>query len=207
MIKTLKAFIIVFVSALIFISCSKKPTEVVQEYETAFNSHSVSKLLSLFSDNAFIELSVLNKLKGKDQIKDYFEYDSVLSSNITISDVSESNGSAYFVMSLRNDILKSIGINEAKYSMIFKISDGKIENITASTTNETDNKLKEFQKPFMLWAGREKLDILNEIMPNGNLDFNAENAKKYLSLIFEWKKNNKTSLIKSPVEKEVSSKM
>ena len=207
MIKISKAFIIVFISALIFISCSKKPTRVIQEYETAFNAHNVSKLLSLFSNDASIELSALNKLKGKDQIKGYFEYDSVLSSNITISDISESNGSAYFVVSLKNDILKSIGINEAKYSMIFKITDDKIENITASTTNETDNKLKEFQKPFMLWAGREKLDILNEIMPNGNLDFNAENAKKYLSLIFEWKKNNKALLIKPHVEKKARSKM
>ena len=192
--KNISYLAILILCGTIFISCSKKPADVVKEFETAFNSHNITALISLFNKDAEIDLSVLNKIKGLDQIKGFAEYDSTLNSQITLSDITENDGKAYFVMSLSNDFLKSIGINEARYSMIFKISGGKIENISGSTTNETDVKIREFQNPFMLWAAREHLDILNSIMPNGNIIFNSENAKKYLDLVIEWRKSLQTTI-------------
>ena len=64
MIKTTGALTLVIILGLAFISCSTKPTEVIKEYESAFNSHDVNKLTSLFTDNAVIELSLLNHLKN-----------------------------------------------------------------------------------------------------------------------------------------------
>lgn len=205
MIKTTGALTLVIILGLAFISCSTKPTEVIKEYESAFNSHDVNKLTSLFTDNAVIELSLLNHLKGKGQIRGYAEYDSVLNSRITVSDIAESDSRAFFVMSLSNDLLKTIGINEAKYSMIFKISGGKIENIAGGLTNETEIRIKAFQNIFMLWAAKEKLNALNQIMPNGKIVYNAENAKKYLNLVIEWKRDNNPSFVKSPTEKKINS--
>jgi hypothetical protein len=202
MIKIVRALAIVLVFSFTFISCSKKPTEVVKEYEIAFNSHSINKLMSLFNDNAVIQLSLLNILKGKARIKGYAEYDSVLNSQITVSDIAENDDRAFFIMSLKNDLLKTIGIDEAKYSMIFKISGGKIDEISGGATNETDNKLKGFRNPFMLWAASKRLDVLNEIMPNGNIIYNAENAKKYLALVFEWKRNNMPAFVKPSTKKK-----
>ena len=204
MIKTVKALAIIITFALTFISCSPKPSEVVKKYESAFNSHNVNKFTSLFTDNAVIELSLLYHLKGKNQIRGYAEYDSVLSSQITISDIAENDGRAFFVMTLKNDLLRTLGIDEEKYSLIFKIDDGKIENISGGATNKTEIKLKTFQNAFMLWAARKKLDVLNEIMPNGNLVYNATNAKKYLALVTEWKRDNNPSFVKIPTEKKTT---
>lgn len=201
-IKIVRALATVITFALVFTSCSANPAKVVKEYESAFNSHDVNELVSLFTDNAVIELSSLNRLNGKNQIRDYAEYDSVLSAKITISDIAENDGRAFFVMILKNDLLKTLGINEAKYSLIFKVDDGKIENISGSATNETEIKLKSFQNTFMLWAAREKPDVLNEIMPNGNLIYNAKNAKRYLNLVIEWKQDNNPSFVKSPPDKK-----
>ena len=206
MIKITRALAIILMFSFTFISCAKKPTEVVKQYEKAYNARDINKLMSLFNDNAVIELSLLNKLKGKAKIKGYAEYDSVLSSRIAVSDIVESDGRAFFVMSLKNDLLKTIGIDEAKYSMIFKISSGKIDNISGSATNETDNELKEFRNPFMLWAASKRLDILNEIMPNGNIVYNAENAKKYLALVSEWKRSNIPAFVKPSIQKKIAPK-
>jgi hypothetical protein len=194
--KLSHSLILIFGSAVIFISCGKKPATIVKEYEGAYNSHNVNKLLSLFSDDAVIELTPINKLKGLSQIKGYAEFDSVLNSHISISDITESNGRAFFVANKESDFLKTIGIDSAKYSMIFKTDGGKIVEISGSTTIETDNKFKEFQNPFMLWAARERLDVLNKIMPHGGIVYNAKNAKKYLDLVFEWKRNNIPAFIK-----------
>jgi hypothetical protein len=203
--KSLYSLILIIICAILFISCGKKPATIVKEYEKAYNSHDVDKLVSLFSDNAVIELTPVNKLKSLSQIKDYAEFDSVLNSHITISDIIVSNGRAFFVMNKENDFLKTIGIDSAKYSMIFKIDGGKIIDISGSTTVETDNKFKEFQDPFMLWAARERLDVLNDIMPGGSIVYNAKNAKKYLELVLEWKRNNIPSFIKPPAEKKTVS--
>ena len=203
--KTLYSLFLIIICAFIFISCGKKPATIVKEYEKAYNSHDVNKLVSLFSDGAVIELTPINKLKSLSQIKGYAEFDSVLNSHITISDISESNGRAFFVMNKENDFLKTIGIDSAKYSMIFKIDGGKIINISGSATVETDNKFKEFQDPFMLWAARERLDVLNEIMPGGSIVYNAKNAKKYLELVLEWKRNNIPVFIKPPAGKKTVS--
>jgi hypothetical protein len=203
--KSLYSLILIIICAILFISCGKKPATIVKEYEKAYNSHDVNKLVSLFSDNAVIELTPVNKLKGLSQIKGYAEFDSVLNSHITISGITESNGRAFFVMNKENDFLKTIGIDSAKYSLIFKIDGGKIIDISGSTTVETDNKFKEFQDPFMLWAARERLDVLNDIMPGGSIVYNAKNAKKYLELVLEWKRNNIPSFIKPPAGKKTVS--
>lgn len=202
MIKITGFLTIVLILSFTFISCSEKPTEVVKKYEKAFNARDINQLISLFNDKAVIELSLLNKLKGKSQIKDYAEYDSVLNSHITVSDIAESDGRAFFVMNVTNDLLKTIGINDAKYSMIFKTSNGKIDNISGTATNETANKLKEFRDPFMLWAASKHLDVLNEIMPNGNIIYNAKNAKKYLALVSEWERNHIPSFVKPSIKKK-----
>jgi hypothetical protein len=203
--KSFYSLTLIILCAIIFISCGKKPATVVKEYEKAYNSHNINKLVSLFSDGAVIELTPIKKLKGLSQIKGFAEFDSVLNSHITISDITESNGRAFFVMNKENDFLKTIGIDSAKYSMIFKIDGGKIVDISGSTTVETDNKFKEFQDPFMLWAARERLDVLNEIMPGGSIVYNAENAKKYLELLLEWKRNNIPAFIKPPEGKKTGS--
>ncbi len=194
-------FLSVTASCFIFSSCAKKPEDVIKEYETAFNAHATNKLVSLFSSDAVIELSGLNKLTGLVQIKSYAEYDSVLNSSITISDITSSNGKSFFVMTLTNDLFRTIGIDSAKFSMIFKISGGKIHEISGSTTPETDKKIQQFRDPFMLWAAKEKLDLLNEIMPEGSMVYNAANAKKYLELVLEWKNTNPVIQIKPEEEK------
>lgn len=194
MIKTIKTVAMVTTFALTFISCSAKPTEVVKEFEAAFNSHDVNKLTSLFADTAVIELSLFNHLQGKNQIRGFAEYDSVLSSHINVSDIAESDGRAFFVMTLKNDLLKTLGIDGAKYSLIFEVNGGKIENISGGVTNETEIKLKSFQNTFMLWAARERPNKLNQIMPNGKVVCNAANAKKYLSLVIDWKNSLQTNI-------------
>jgi hypothetical protein len=203
--KLLFSLILIFILGVIFISCGKKPATVAKEYEEAYNSHNVNKLVSLFSDDAVIELTPINKLKGSLQIKGYAEFDSLLNSHITISDITESNGRAFFVMNKENDFLKTIGIDFAKYSMIFKIDGGKIVDISGTTTNKTDNKFKEFQDPFMLWAARNRLDVLNEIMPGGNIVYNAKNAKKYLDLVLEWKRSNIPAFVRPSTGKKANS--
>lgn len=189
-------------SLFIFSSCSEKPEDVLSKYELNFNSHNTTELMKLFDDGAEIELGI-TKIKGRANIQSYVEYDSVLNAKIKISDVTGSEGNAFFVMKQTNDLYKTVGIDTAKFSMIFEIKNGKIKHITGSTTPETDVKISNFRKPFMLWAAKEKLDLLNEMMPGANFNYSAENGIKYLSLVMQWKMNGGTSLVPVPKKEPV----
>ena len=197
-------FTVIIISSLILSSCGKQPKEILTEYEQAYNSHDVSKIISLYSDNVVLDLSILSKLKGKEELRNYAEYDSVMNSQIKISDIATSDNQSMFVMSLTNDLYRTMGIDTAKYSMSFTIEGGKITKMSGSTTWETDSKIQNFSKKFMLWAAKEKLDELNQLMPDGRFNYNAENAKKYLDLVLEYKLNNSNTTIKEPEKKNAN---
>ena len=48
----------------------------------------------------------------------------------------------------------------------------------------------------MLWAARKRLEVLNDIMSNGNIVYSAMNAKKYLDLVIDWKRSNIPAFVK-----------
>jgi hypothetical protein len=189
-------FTVIIISSLILSSCGKPPKEILTEYEQAYNKHDISKIMSFYSDNVVLDLSILSKLKGKEALRNYAKYDSVMNTQIKISDIATSDDNTMFVMSLTNDLYKTIGIDTAKYSMIFTIEGGRITKMSGSTTRETDKNIQDFSKNFMLWASKEKLDELNQMMPNGRLNYNAVNAKKYINMVLEYKMSHKDVTIK-----------
>jgi|GEM_PF-2164822 len=195
-------FTVIIISSLILSSCGKPPKKILTEYEQAYNKHDVSKIVSFYSNDVVLDLSILSKLKGKEDLRNYAEYDSVMNTQIKISDIATSDNNTMFVMSLTNDLFKTIGIDTAKYSMIFTIEGGKITKMAGSTTNETGLKIQNFSKNFMLWASKEKLDELNQMMPNGRLNYTAENAKKYINMVLEYKLNHSDTTIKEQENKK-----
>lgn len=193
---------LILTASLILSSCGPKPKEVLTGYEQAYNKHDISKILSYYSDDAELEISILSKLKGKAELADYARYDSVMNTQIKISDIANSDDKTMFVMYLTNDMYRTIGIDTAKYSMTFTIDGGKITKMSGTTTHETDQKIQDFSKKFMLWAATDKLDELNRMMPNGRFKYTAENAKEYMSMILEYKLNNGKTEIKAPAKKK-----
>lgn len=202
--STALLFTIVLISSLVLSSCGKAPKEILTEYEKAYNSHDISKITSFYSDDVVLELSMLSNLKGKEALKNYAEYDSVMNTKIKISDIANSDDESMFVMLQTNDLYKTIGIDTAKYSMIFTIEGGKITKMSGNTTRETDLKIQNFSKKFMLWAAKEKLDELNLMMPDGKFNYTAENAKKYLSMVLEYKMNNSNTSLKDSEKQRVN---
>lgn len=194
-------FVVLIISSFVLSSCGKPPKEILAAYEQAYNRHDINKIVSFYSDNVVLDLSILSKLKGKENLRNYAEYDSVMNSQIKISDIATSGNESMFVMSLTNDLYKTIGIDTAKYSMAFTIEGGKITKMTGTTTRETDVKIQSFSKKFMLWAAKNKLDELNQMMPDGRFNYTAGNAKKYIDMVLEYKLNNRDTSIKEP-EKE-----
>lgn len=193
---------LILLGSVLLSSCGPKPKEILTGYEQAYNKHDISKILSYYSDNVVLDISILSQLKGKADLANYARYDSVMNTQIKISDIANSDDKTMFVMYLTNDMYRTIGIDTAKYSMIFTIDGGKITKMSGTTTRETDQKIQDFSQKFMLWAAREKLDELNRMMPNGKFMYTPENAKEYMSMILEYKLNNGKTEIKAPTKKK-----
>ena len=92
-IPVILVLVIIGVSIIIYFLSGVKPKDILDQYEKAYNAQNINGLMSLFSNDAVVEISEFKTLKTPEEIKNYFEYESVLSSRIKISDYSTQ---AYF---------------------------------------------------------------------------------------------------------------
>ncbi|MCK4271541.1 nuclear transport factor 2 family protein [bacterium] len=178
---------VLFLPVLLALSCSPKPTSVIQSYEEAYNGHDLEKLLSLYAEEVSFEVVGQISLQGKEVLRDLTEHDFVLNIHMSIRQVRAQGDSVMCQLTETNDWLKTAGIGEARYSVTFVVKDGLIESIRAEQTAETERVFKRVLGPLTEWASDERPEALAEMMPQGAFVYNAENAKKSLSLLREWK--------------------
>ncbi|MCK4597725.1 hypothetical protein KAU04_06775, partial [bacterium] len=69
---------VLFLLALLALSCSPKPTSVIQSYEMAYNGHDLEKLLSLCAQDVSFEMVGQISLQGQKQLGDLAECDFAL---------------------------------------------------------------------------------------------------------------------------------
>jgi hypothetical protein len=193
---------VIFLLALLALSCSPKPTSVIQSYEEAYNGHDLEKLLSLCAQNVSFEKVGQISLQGHKPFGDLAEHDFALNVQMTFSQYSTRGDSVICQLVEVNDWLKTAGIGQARYSVTFVVKDGLIESIRAEQTAETERVFKRVLGPLTKWVSNERPEALAEMMPQGAFVYNAENAKKNLSLLREWKQLNERKA-KSPGWKRV----
>jgi hypothetical protein len=66
-------------------SCYSPYADLADQYPVVYNTHNVNKIVILYTDDAVFQLFGQFYLIGKDQIKNFTEYDSVLNINIFIN--------------------------------------------------------------------------------------------------------------------------
>ncbi|MFQ5753454.1 MAG: nuclear transport factor 2 family protein [bacterium] len=184
--RTMAVLLLSFESTFILFSCTPKPETLVEAYAEASNNHDVKKIVSLHAEDATFEVVGSFVLKGKDNIRKVAEYDSVLNIHMTIRNIVTRSDTVICDLSEINDWLRTAGIGEAHYSVRFELRNGFIKFLHAEATQKTEQAFNAVLKPLIAWALKERPQQLAEMMPAGEFVYNAENAKKSLSLLREW---------------------
>jgi hypothetical protein len=189
--KICKTFVPILASLVLFFSCSENLTQLAQNYSIVYNTRDVNDILNLYADDAIFEVAGQFSLSGKNQIRDITKYDSALNINMSVSNIETVGDSVFCDLFETNDWLRTAEIGEAHYSVIFIFKEGLVSKIIASAKPKTAKAFNNVLTPLMIWAKKNKPDLLSEMMPGGKFIYNAENATKTLALLSEWKENTK----------------
>jgi hypothetical protein len=160
---------------------------VVIAYQHAYNSHDLGELLPLFAEDVIFEVPGHFSLKGKDEVRLVAEYDFALHIHMTLDRFSTNRDTVFCELIEMNDWLEAAGIDEAYYKGKFVMGKGLIRYIRGEATPQTQKAFQDVLDPLLEWASKARPEQLAEMMPDGKFVYNAENAKRSLALLKEWR--------------------
>lgn len=174
---------------LAIVGCSSKPADVVTSYEQACNKGDVGGMVSLYAEDASFQVPGLFSLKGQDVLRQRAEYDQALHLRLDIGQIKTRGDSVTCLIKETSDWLQAADIDTLEYDAVFVVRQGRIASITAGFTLKADRNFRRVFIPLMEWARVERAELLAEMMPQGEFVYNAENARKNLFLLQDWKQN------------------
>ena len=106
--------------------------DLVKTFQEKVNQHDVEEIMSLFTEDAEFEIVGLSKFSGKQNVKNIFEYDVAVNTNLQFINCKSEAGRVHCQILERNDRLDAIGISELKYSScVFSFRNGLIKSFAA----------------------------------------------------------------------------
>ncbi|MDB4582192.1 nuclear transport factor 2 family protein [Draconibacterium sp.] len=176
----------------IILGCSPALESRVKTYEQAHNEHDIEEVMSLYANDITFEIVGTWKKTGKEQVSGLAEWDAATNSQMIISDIRVSNDTVTFKLKEGNDWFRLAGIEFMYYepcTMVFK--NGLIKEIRAEVTQESMLAFNEVWPSIYQWISKERNEELSGLIFEGQFVYNSENAKKWLSLLHEWRKKDK----------------
>jgi hypothetical protein len=167
--------------------------DLVESFQERVNQHDVEKIMTMFTENATFEIVGLSKFSGKQQIKNIFEYDVGVNTNLQFINCKSEGDTVHCQILERNDRLEAIGINELKYSScIFSFKDCLIQSFAAEIPPESVKYNTEVWKGFIPWLLENYPDEYSRMfMADGRFIYNRKNGVVVVQLLRKWKEKQK----------------
>ena len=172
----------------IFLGCSPTLENRIETYEQAHNNHDIEKVMSLYTDDIRFEIVGSWIKVGKEQVRDLAEWDAATNSHMIVTDVKVFEDTVTFKLKEGNDWFRLAGIEFMYYEpckMVF--ADGLIKELKVEATQESILAFQEVWPSIYQWLLEERKEELSKLISEGEFVYNSENAKKWLSLLKEWR--------------------
>jgi len=165
----------------------------VKKFQDRVNQHDVEKIMSMFTENATFEIVGLSKFSGKQNVKNVFEYDVGVNTNLEFINCESEGNTVQCQILERNDRLEAIGINELKYSScVFNFKINLIQNFKAQIPPQAVQYNAEVGRKFIPWLKENYQDKHKRMfMDDGRFIYNRENGKDVVQLLRKWREEQK----------------
>jgi ketosteroid isomerase-like protein len=180
----------IVMAALLFSCSNKKPPEaIIREYLHAKNSHQVSTSMQYIADDAVLEIPGLGMIiKGKEKRREIAEYDSVLNTTLTPSDLTVRGDTVFCSVIERNDWLEAAGIPSVYYpSTMHVVKDGKIVYSSGRMADTSAAEIGRVLGEFVPWGNENHPETMSRMMPGGIFIYNAQNGETVVGLLRQWR--------------------
>jgi hypothetical protein len=167
--------------------------DLVKTLQERVNQHNVEKIMTMFLEDATFEIVGLSKFSGKQQVKNIFEYDIGVNTNLQFMNCNSEGNTVHWQILERNDRLDAIGISELKYrSCIFTFKDGQIQSFAAEIPADFVEHNRKILKKFIPWLIENHPDDYSRMfMPDGRFIYNRENGRDVVPLLKKWSEEQK----------------
>jgi hypothetical protein len=159
-------------------------------YLEAHNSHDIEAELAFYADEVIFEVPQNTALMRREDLRPRFEWESVTESQLSMSGI-EIDGTTVTITDFveTSSWLQLAGIGEIVYAPGTKIvfTDGLItEVLPSSPSEESQEALGAVMDELMDWVMENRPEELED-MPNGQLPYDGEGARKLLELLTYWR--------------------
>ena len=167
--------------------------DLVKTFQDRVNQHNADKIMSMFTEDATFEIVGLSKFAGKQNVKNVFEYDVGVNTNLQFINCKSEGNAVHCQILERNDRLKAIGIGELKYcSCILTFKNNPIKKFKAKIAPESVQYNAEVWKNFIPWLMENYQDEYSRMfMDDGRFIYNRKNGSDVVQLLRKWNEEQK----------------
>ena len=174
--------------ACFFLPFSQGLKERFEAYRRAYNQHDSKAVLSLLAPDYEFKVANSTYKVAKKDISGLLEWDFAMNAQSAYSDVEVKGNTISASLTEQKDFYKSIGISERKYRFTFIYSEaGLIKQAILEKALSDTASFDEALKPALDWARKERPQELSEIYPDGKFIYNKQMAKRWLTLLRDWR--------------------
>ena len=173
--------------------------DLVKTFQERVNQQKVEKIMNMFTEDATFEIVGLSKFTGKQNVKNIFEYDVGVNTNLKFINCKSEGNTVHCQILERNDRLEAIGIDELKYSScIFTFKDNLIQSFKAEIPPESVQYNAEIWKKFIPWLMENyQGEYSRMFMSDGRFIYNRKNGSDVVQLLRKWKEERKSDIEKT----------
>jgi len=144
--------------------------------------------MSLYTNDIRFEIVGSWSKVGKEEVRPLAEWDAATNSHMIISDIKVSADTVTFKLDEGNDWFRLLGMEVLHYEpCIMVFQDGMLKELKAELVQENIITLQEAWQLMFQWVSKERSKELSDLMPEGEFVYGADNARKWLSLLSEWR--------------------
>ncbi len=174
--------------ACFFLLFSQDLKERLEAYRRAYNQHDSKAILSFLAPDYEFKVANSTYKVAKKDISGLLEWDFATNALSAYSDVEVKGNTISATLTEQNDFYKSIGISERKYRFTYIYGEeGLIKQAILEKALSDAASFDEALKPALDWARKERPQELSEIYPDGKFIYNTQMAKRWLTLLQDWR--------------------
>ena len=165
----------------------------VKTFQDRVNQHDVEMIMTMFTEDATFEIVGLSKFSRKQNVKNVFEYDVGVNTNLEFINIESEGNTVHCQILERNDRLEAIGIDELKYSFcVFNFKINLIQSFKAEIPLESVQYNAEVWKKFIPWLMENYPDEYSRMfMDDGRFIYNRQNGIDGVKLLRKWREEQK----------------
>jgi hypothetical protein len=174
--------------ACFFLPFSQGLKERFEAYRRAYNQHDLKAVLSFLTPDYEFKVANSTYKVAKKDIPGLFEWDFATNAQSAYSDIEVKGNTISATLTEQNYFYKSIGISERKYRFTYIYGEeGLIKEAILEQALSDAVSFNAALKPALDWAWKELPQELSEIYPDCKFIYNTQMAKRWLTLLRDWR--------------------